>query len=133
MRKQQISEEHKRKVENEQLDRINIQRGYSDAISSLRDYEIFDLQQKNAIVGVSYELLVTALLNGYRDVSVEEIKDRFGLDSYMASVVRSLQLSFRDIIIGTRSAMIGGSEKKKPSTTKPSDNLPDALKGEDEY
>ena len=127
------SEEHKRKVENERLDRINIQRSHLDTITSLREIMGKDKLKANAVVGVCYELLVTSLLDGYQDISIEDLKSRYDLDDLTASIVKTISVSFRDGINGTRSAMIGGSDKKRPKTTKPSDNLPDALKGEEDY
>ena len=123
------------RIKNESLDRINIHANMYKQIVAVKEWFEDEPLLGNAVKGVLYEFLIDSLLNGYKEITVEDIKSKIGFtgenskqETMIAGFIKSTITGLEYDINATRRSRITGKQKKI-EITQPSECLPEGLEG----
>lgn len=123
------------RIKNESLDRINIHANMYKQIVAVNEWFEDEPLLGNAVKGVLYEFLIGSLLNGYKEITVEDIKSKIGFtgenskqETMIAGFIKSTITGLEYDINATRRSRITGKQKKI-EVTQPSECLPEGLEG----
>lgn len=121
------------KVETKSLDRINIHASMFETIGKVGEAFKDNPALEYTVKGILYEFLIDSLLNGYKEVTIDEIKAKMGctgenavLENAIAGMINVTLSGFKVGIQETRRSRITGKQKKI-EITQPSESLPAGL------
>lgn len=132
-RSKNMTEERLKDIETLSVERINIERTHLEAAKKMFDNVLKysnNEEKAQSAMGILLYITVDALLNGYKDMTTDDIIEKYHCDEMTAMLIDMAYGSFKSGVFNTRNCLISGNPKLKnvPDVSVPT-KLPEGLGG----